>query len=53
VALFSGKLSLDDMKRVNIEKRIKKEGILLPSFLKNMEEYIKALDIIAKTNFIS
>ncbi len=53
IALFCGKLSLDDLKRPNIEKRIKKEEILLPYFIKNMDEYQKALDIIAKTNFIA
>jgi len=50
--LYCGKLSLDDLRKPAIEKRIKKEGILLPTFMSNMQEYNKALDIIAKTNFI-
>jgi hypothetical protein len=52
VALYCGKLSLDDLKRQMIEKRVKKEGILLPTFMANMDEYLKVLDIIAKTNHI-
>ena len=40
------------MKKPIIEKKIKKEGILLPTFMSNMEEYMKALDVIARTNFI-
>jgi len=36
-----------------IEKRIKKDGgLILPTFMSNMEEYNKTLDIIAKTNYI-
>lgn len=52
VSLYCGKLSLDDFKKSAIEKRIKTEGILLPTFMANMTEYNKALDIIARTNFI-
>lgn len=52
VSLYCGKLSLEDMKKPIIEKKIKKEGILLPTFMSNMDEYMKALDVIAKTNFI-
>jgi hypothetical protein len=40
------------MKRQVIERRLKKDNILLPSFMNNMEEYMRAMDIIAKTNFI-
>ena len=37
-----------------IEKRIKKDGgLILPTFMSNMEEYNKTLDIIAKTNYIA
>lgn len=43
---------MDDVKRQVIERRIKKEGILLPKFMEDMDEYMRALDIIAKTNFI-
>jgi hypothetical protein len=53
IALYCGKLSLEDLKRPQIEKRIKKDnGLIFPSFMTNMEEYNKTLDIIAKQNFI-
>ena len=52
IGLLCGKLSLDDLKRPAIERRLKKEGLLLPPFMQNMTEYMKGLDIIAKTNFI-
>ena len=52
VGLFCGKLSLEDLKRPAIEKRLKKENILLPRFMDDMDDYMKALDVIAKTNFI-
>jgi hypothetical protein len=52
VNLYCGKLSLEDVKRPNIEKRLKKEDLLLPSFMRNMDGYMSALNIIAKTNFI-
>jgi hypothetical protein len=51
--LFCGKLSLDDLKKPFIAKRLKKESLLLPPFIVGgMEEYLKALDYIAKTNYI-
>lgn len=53
ISLYCGKLSLEDLKRPNIEKRIKRDEILLPTFMKNMDEYKKALEIIAKINCIS
>lgn len=52
IALYCGKLALDDLKKPIIEKKMRKEGILLPNFMMNMEEYYKALDIIAETNHI-
>mmetsp|Transcript_10298 Transcript_10298/g.10285 ORF Transcript_10298/g.10285 Transcript_10298/m.10285 type:complete len:120 (-) Transcript_10298:37-396(-) len=52
IGLYCGKLSLDDLKKQQIEKRLKKEGILLPKFMQNMEEYMKALDVIATVNHI-
>lgn len=54
IALYCGKLSLDDLKRPMIEKRLKKEGgLIFPTFMQTMEEYNKSLEIIAKTNFIT
>jgi hypothetical protein len=52
IALYCGKLNLDDLKRPLIEKRLKKENILLPTFMQNMEEYMNALDVIAFVNHI-
>ena len=40
------------MKKPVIEKRIKKENILLPTFMQDMDEYMRVLDIIARTNHI-
>jgi hypothetical protein len=37
-----------------IEKRVKKDqGLILPTFMANLDEYNKTLDIIAKQNFIT
>lgn len=44
---------MEEVKRPNIEKRIKREEILLPKFMENMEEYKRALEVIAKTNCIT
>lgn len=52
VGLYSGKLNLDDFKRPEIYKRIKKENLILPRFLDDMGVYMRTLNIIAKTNFI-
>ena len=52
VGLYAGKLSLEDFKRPEIYKRIKKELIMIPRFMDDMGEYMKALNLIAKTNFI-
>ena len=50
--LYCGKLSLEDLKKPFIERRLKKENIMMPSFMKNMDEYLKALDYAAKVNHI-
>jgi len=50
IALYTGKLSLDDLSKV--EKKVKKESILMPVFMADMDSYNKALDIIAKWNHI-
>lgn len=47
--LYCGKLSLEDLKRPMIEKRIKRdEDLIFPTFMQNMDEYKKTLEIIAK-----
>jgi hypothetical protein len=50
--LYCGKLSIDDLKRQAIEKRLKKDNILLPKFMDDMENYMRTLDVIARTNCI-
>jgi len=50
--LMCGKLSIDEARRPMIERRLKKESILEPPFMQDYQKYLKALDIIAKTNFI-
>jgi len=52
MGLYCGKLSLDDLQKPIIEKRLRKEQILLPPIMNDMEVYHKALDVIAKVNHI-
>lgn len=47
-----GKISLEDLKKPTINKKLNKEEILLPPFMENMEDYMKALDVIADANHI-
>lgn len=47
-----GKISYDDLTKPNIAKKLEKEKIKLPPYIENMDEYMAALDIIAKTNHI-
>lgn len=48
--LYIGKLSLDDYFRKDVKEKMVKTGIVLPVFLKNKEEYMAALDCIARVN---
>ena len=50
--MFCGKLSLDDLKKNFIAKRLKKDNLILPPFMSNMDEYMNALDYIAKVTHI-
>ena len=50
--LFSGKISLEDLKKPKIQKVLNKESIKLPTFVQDMDRYMSALDIIARTNHI-
>ena len=50
--LLCGKISYDDLMKPNIAKKLEKDKIKLPPFIENMDEYMAALDIIAKTNHI-
>ena len=47
-----GKISIEDMKRLSAQKKLKKEGIKIPPFMQDMDEYMRALDIIARVNHI-
>lgn len=50
--LLAGKISLQDIVRPEIYSILNYEGQLLPSFMDDMEEYMRCLDEIAKTNHI-
>ena len=47
-----GKISLSDLNRPFILRLMNKKDIKLPVFMKNMQKFHKALDILAKANFI-
>jgi hypothetical protein len=47
-----GKLTVKDCLRLSEKKLITDEKIKLPYFLKNLDEYNRALDRIAKENFV-
>jgi len=51
-ALLCGKISLDDLQREQIYTILNFEGMLLPPFMEDMEEYHRCLDEIAKWNHI-
>lgn len=53
IGLFTGKISMDDLNRPKIQKVLNKEGIKLPTFVQDMDKYMAALDIIARTNLIA
>lgn len=50
--LCCGKISMEDMKRLAAQKKLKKEIIKIPPFMRDMDQFMKALDIIAKVNHI-
>ena len=49
---YSAKLNLEDLKRPKLMKKLRKDDIVLPKFVENVEEYVKCLDVIAKHNFV-
>lgn len=51
-ALLCGKISLDDYDRESIYNILNYEGQLLPTFMEDMDEYRRCLDIIAETNHV-
>ena len=50
--LYCGKISLEDLGRDQIQKKLNRDDIKLPPFMDNMKLYMHALDIIARTNHI-
>ena len=52
IGLFTGKISLEDLQKPKIQKVLNKESIKLPPFMQDMDKYMEALDIIARTNHI-
>ena len=53
MGLFCGKISFEDLAKPKIQKVLNKESIKLPTFMQDMERYMGALDIIARTNHIA
>jgi len=49
---YSAKLNMEDLKRPKLMKKLRKDDIVLPEFVENVEEYVKCLDVIAKHNFV-
>jgi hypothetical protein len=47
-----GKISMEDMKKLSEAGKLRKDQNAVPKFMENMDEYMRALDIIAKTNHI-
>jgi len=43
---------MEDLKRPKLMKKLRKDDIVLPEFVENVEEYVKCLDVIAKHNFV-
>ena len=52
VGLFTGKISLEDLRKPKIQKLLNKDLIKLPTFMQDMDKYMAALDVIARTNHI-
>jgi hypothetical protein len=52
LGMCCGKINMEDMKKLSEAGRLKKDQIVIPKYMENMDEYMRALDIIAKTNHI-
>lgn len=50
---YSAKLNLDDLNKPKIMKKLKKDNIVLPNFVLDVEDYVSRLDVIANHNFIN
>ena len=51
-AFYSAKLNLEDLKRPKIMKKLRKDDLVMPKFVQDVETYMKCLDVIAKHNFV-
>lgn len=51
-AMMCSKISLEDLKKPEIMAQVNRETIVLPPCMADMEEYMRALEIIAATNHI-
>ena len=49
---YSAKFNIEDLKRPKLMKKLKKENLVLPKFVEDPASYVRALDVIAKDNFI-
>lgn len=53
MTLIAGKLTLEDHFRPEIRRRVKKNAIVVPCFMKRLDKYMEALDRIAVVNGLS
>ena len=47
-----GKLSIEDVKKPHIAKKLKKDCIIIPPFMQDMDQFMLAMDIISEVNNI-
>lgn len=50
--LCCGKISIEEMKRLSEKGKLRKEAIKIPPFMRDIDQYLTALDIIAQVNHI-
>ena len=50
--LHSAKISFDDLKRSQVQDIIVSEGLIMPPFLYDMDDYMRCLEKIKETNYI-
>lgn len=51
--LYSGKISVSDLLKPEVQALIVKENMKVPHFIEDKEEYKRVLDTIARTNFLN
>lgn len=52
IDLHCGKMTVKDCLKLSEKKQINYTGLKMPYFLKNLDEYMRTLDRIAKENMI-